>query len=121
MKEDRAVTASDIASSNLILFGDPWSNRVIAKIIARLPHQMDKVRDHPGWPDGRCGHSRARDDLPKSAEPERYVVINSGHTFSDSDWRGTNANLYPHIGDYALMRLEDGETVHSGFFDEHWR
>ena len=48
-------------------------------------------------------------------------MINSGHTFSDADWRGTNANLYPHIGDYALIALQDQATVHSGFFDEHWK
>ena len=53
--------------------------------------------------------------------PNRYVVINSGHTFSDSDWRGTNANLYPHIGDYALIALGDRAIVYSGFFDENWK
>jgi hypothetical protein len=58
---------------------------------------------------------------PNPLNPNHYVVINSGHTFSDADWRGTNANLYPHVGDYALIALQDQATVHSGFFDEHWK
>jgi hypothetical protein len=33
----------------------------------------------------------------------------------------TNANLYPHIGDYALMTLQGNEIAHSGFFDERWK
>ncbi len=58
---------------------------------------------------------------PNPLNPNRYVVINSGHTFSDSDWRGTNANLYPHLGDYAVMALATREAVFSGFFDERWK
>ena len=58
---------------------------------------------------------------PNPLNPSRYVVINSGHTFSDSDWRGTNANLYPHVGDYALMAIGDNVVAHSGFFDERWK
>ena len=58
---------------------------------------------------------------PNPLNPKRYVVINSGHTFSDSDWRGTNANLYPHIRDYALMTLDGNTIAHSGFFNESWK
>jgi hypothetical protein len=57
---------------------------------------------------------------PNPLNPKRYVVINSGHTFGDADFRGTNAWLYPRIGDYAVLKAS-GEVESSGFFDEEWR
>ncbi len=121
VKDDRAVTASDIANNNLILFGEPWSNRVIAKVISKLPVKWTKEEITVG---GRTVSSSAHVAVliyPNPLNPNRYVVINSGHTFSDADWRGTNANLYPHIGDYALVSLPDQSVVHSGYFDERWK
>jgi hypothetical protein len=121
VKDDRAVTAADISNNNLILFGDPWSNSVIAKVVAKLPIHWTR--------DGITLAGRTVDATthvpvlvyPNPLNPNRYVVINGGHTFSDSDWRGTNANLYPHIGDYALISTMDKSVVQSGFFDEHWK
>jgi pimeloyl-ACP methyl ester carboxylesterase/chaperonin cofactor prefoldin len=121
VKDDRDVTASDIANNNLILFGDPWSNQLIAKVIAKLPikwtkeeitlasHTVDATKNAPVL------------IFPNPLNPARYVVINSGHTFSEDDWRGTNASLFPHIGDYALIAISNQEVVNSGFFDDHWR
>jgi pimeloyl-ACP methyl ester carboxylesterase len=120
VKDDRDVTAEDIADNNLILFGDPWSNRLIAKIVGKLPIKWTKEQITLG------GHTVDATThapvliFPNPLNPGRYVVVNSGHTFSDDDWRGTNANLYPHIGDYALIEMKSREVVHSGFFDEHW-
>ena len=47
-------------------------------------------------------------------------MINSGHTFSEADFHGTNAWLYPRLGDYAVLK-PNGDIVMSGFFDEQWR
>ena len=121
VKDDRDVTASDIANNNLILFGDPWSNQVIAKIVGRLPLQWSKEQITLR---GRTVDASTNAPVlifPNPLNPARYVVINSGHTFSEDDWRGTNANLYPHIGDYALIALKNDQVIESGFFDEHWR
>jgi pimeloyl-ACP methyl ester carboxylesterase len=120
VKNDRDVTTADIANNNLILFGDPWSNSVIAKVIGKLPIRWTREKiTLAGKTVDASAHAPAM-IYPNPLNPNRYVVINSGHTFSDSDWRGTNANLYPHIGDYALMSLT-GEIAHSGFFDERWK
>jgi hypothetical protein len=121
VKDDRDVTASDIANNNLILFGDPWSNQLIAKIIGKLPIKWTKEEITLG---GRSVDASTHAPVlvfPNPLNPNRYVVINSGHTFSEDDWRSTNANLFPHIGDYALITLANHEIVHSGFFDEHWK
>jgi hypothetical protein len=42
VKDDARVEASDIADYNLILFGDPGSNSVIAKVIGQLPIRCRK-------------------------------------------------------------------------------
>lgn len=121
VKDDRDVSASDIANNNLILFGDPWSNRLIEKIVGKLPIKWTKEEITLG---GRTVDASTHAPVlifPNPLNPNRYVVINSGHTFSEDDWRGTNANLYPHIGDYGLIALDSHEIVHSGFFDEHWK
>ncbi len=121
VKDDRAVSSSDIANNNLILYGDPWSNSVIAKIIGKLPIQWSKERITLA---GRTVDAATHAPVlvyPNPLNPSRYVVINGAHSFSDSDWQGTNANLYPHIGDYALVSVGDNQVAHSGFFDERWK
>jgi hypothetical protein len=48
------------------------------------------------------------------------VVLNSGHTFGEKEFRGTNALLFPRLGDYAVVGT-DGATTVSGLFGENWR
>ena len=51
------------------------------------------------------------------------MVVNSGHTFGEAEFRGTNALLFPSWGDYAVLHLQEGEApevVEAGFFDEGW-
>ena len=57
---------------------------------------------------------------PNPLNPKRYVVINSGHTFGDEDFRGTNALLYPRLGDYSVV-TPGGDVKLSGFFNESWQ
>jgi hypothetical protein len=120
LKDDRAVSASDIADYNLILFCDPRSNSVIGQILDRLPIRWTEREILVG-----ARTFAAADHLPvliypNPLNPKRYVVINSGHTFGDADFRGTNAWLYPRLGDYAVLAA-DGTVVLSGFFDECWQ
>jgi hypothetical protein len=65
---------------------------------------------------------------PSPLSPLHYVVLNTGHTFHAEDFKGTNALLYPRLGDYALLKLRgDGkdplavEVVDAGVFDEFWK
>ena len=119
-KDDRAVTASDIADYNLILFGDPGSNSIIARALAKLPIQWTKTEITIGTQTfGAADHIPVL-IFPNPLNPKRYVVINSGHTFGDEDLRGTNAWLYPRLGDYSVLK-PNGEIEMSGFFDESWR
>jgi len=47
-------------------------------------------------------------------------VINSGHTFAEKDFRGTNAWLFPRLGDYSVVS-PSGAVAVSGFFNENWQ
>jgi pimeloyl-ACP methyl ester carboxylesterase len=120
VKDDRAVTASDIADFNLILFGDPGSNSVMANVIAKLPIGWTKSDIAVGSRTFRAGDHVPVLIYPNPLNPARYIVINSGHTFGDADFRGTNAWLYPRLGDYSVLTAS-GDVALSGFFDERWR
>ena len=120
VKDDRALQPRDIADNNLILFGDPGSNSVIAKVIGRLPIRWSKTTIAIGDQTFDAAAHVPVVIYPNPLNPKRYVVINSGHTFGEVDFRGTNAWLYPRLGDYSVLR-PNGDIVVSGFFDENWR
>jgi len=120
VKDDRAVSSSDIADYNLVLFGDPGSNSVLAKVIGKLPIHWTRTEITVG-----AQKFTANDHIPvliypNPLNPKRYVVINSGHTFTEQDFRGTNALLYPRLGDYSVLS-PTGEIAQSGFFNESWQ
>ena len=119
-KDDREVDARDIADYNLILFGDPRSNRLIGQIIDKLPIRWTQAEIVVGAQKFSAADHIPILIYPNPLNPKRYVVINSGHTFGDADFRGTNAWLYPRLGDYAVV-TPDGSVTLSGFFDEQWR
>jgi dienelactone hydrolase len=123
IKDDVDVTAQDIEENHLILFGDPGSNRLIARVLPGLPMAWtpaEVVLD---------GKFSAADHSPVliNANPLnrlRYVVINGGHTFGAKEFSGTNALLYPHLGDFAVIKIgEDSadEVKAGGYFDERWK
>jgi dienelactone hydrolase len=120
VKDDRAIAARDIADYNLILFGDPGSNSVIADIVGKLPIRWTKTAIAVGTRTFTAADHIPVLVYPNPLNPKRYVVINSGHTFGDADFRGTNAWLYPRLGDYSVLTAT-GDVALSGFFDELWR
>ncbi len=105
VKDDVDVTDDDIASKNLILFGDPSTNTLIAQVIDRLPIAWAK--------DSLIVAGKSFDSAthlpaliyPSPLNMSRYVVLNSGHTFHAKEFMGTNALLYPRLGDYAVLKL----------------
>jgi predicted esterase len=128
IKDDRDVTEEDIASKHLILFGDPGSNTLIAQIADALPLKWTKESVTVAGTNGStAGHVPVM-IYPSPLNATRYIVLNSGHTFHAADFRGTNALLYPRLGDYALLKLAPTdkdtlavEVVKAGLFDEAWQ
>ena len=101
---------------NLILFGDPASNVYIAKIIDKLPITWTKDKLIVNGVSYDAKTHMPILIYPNPLNPKKYVVINSGHTFTEADLKGTNANLYPHLGDWAVIKVGDKpEVVAAGF------
>ncbi|MBM4070475.1 MAG: hypothetical protein FJ271_16195 [Planctomycetes bacterium] len=123
---DTEVTTDEIAAKHLVLFGDPGSNWMIRQVLDGLPLTWTRESIVLG------GQKYSAHDhlpvliFPNPLNPARYVVLNTGHTFHEADYRGTNALLYPRLGDYAMLRLTDndplnGEVRTAGLFNEFWR
>jgi hypothetical protein len=111
VKDDTAVTEEDIAAHNLVLWGDPASNKLLAKIADKLP-----IR----W------HGTSVDVGARSFASARYVVLNSGFTFREYDYLN-NARQTPKLPDYAIVDVDvpvssraPGGIADAGFFGERW-
>jgi hypothetical protein len=123
VKDDKDVTVADMSKYHIVLFGDPGSNRVMAKVMAKLPVQWTKEsvtlagKSYP-----------ANENFPAMIYPNplvygKYVVLNTGLTIPDSEY---NADYgMPRWGDYAIVKVKDAadmpDLVTAGLFDEQWR
>jgi len=69
---------------------------------------------------------------PMKGAGDRYVVINSGHTFRGKDSATINYLLFPRLGDWAVMDISPDAPLDAtgkirekplvcGYFDEQWR
>ena len=134
VKNDTEVTEADVSGKHLILFGDPGSNSWIAKALPSLPMKWTResfvigdevypASDHA--PAFICASPMAND---------RYIVINSGHTFHEKEFAAFNYLLFPRMGDWGVLKISPGaeqwqpsssefpeQVIRAGFFDETWR
>jgi hypothetical protein len=121
-----AVTADDIATRHLVLFGTPESNPLVAKVLPQLPLR----RDGGDWVIGSARAPAATSIPllvhPNPLNPARYVVLNSGFTFRDYASLN-NARQIPMLPDWALVSTVAGRgselpgtILADGFFDERW-
>ena len=126
VKRDDEVTDADITAHNLILWGDPSSNQMIAKIIERQPVKWDGEFVRVG--DQRYATANHVPVLiyPNPLNPKKYVVLNSGFTFREYDYLN-NARQVPKLPDWAIVDLNTspssrwpGKIVDAGFFGEKW-
>ncbi|AMV37901.1 prolyl oligopeptidase family serine peptidase [Planctomyces sp. SH-PL62] len=127
VKDDTDVTEADIASSNLVLWGDPSSNAVLAKVLDRLPVKWNADRVELA---GESHDARTHAPtliFPNPLNPRRYVVLNSGFTYGEFDDLN-NARQTPKLPDFAVVDVtspptprEPRKIVQAGFFDEAWR
>lgn len=109
IKDDKAVTDEDIERYHLILFGDMGSNKWAKRIAPLLMR---------GWPLAPLVPILI---APNPLNADRYVVFNSGHTFHEEEFKGSNALLYPRLGDYAMIHPMARQVVRGGLFDSEWR
>jgi pimeloyl-ACP methyl ester carboxylesterase len=128
VKDDVDVTGDDITNKNLVLFGDPSSNTFIAQVLDGLPLKWTKEQVTLAGASASAADHVPVLIYPSPLTPDRYVVLNSGHTFHAAELQGTNAQLYPRLGDYALLKLAGSnkdplatEVLMAGLFDDAWQ
>lgn len=115
------VTATDVTAHNLILFGDPATNPWIAKVLPGLPLQWtDREIILAGRAFSAATHTVAL-IYPNPLNPNRYVVLNTGHTFSPQLFDDTHWLLYPRLGDYAVLDKKTRAVQLAGLFDREWK
>ncbi|MFK7778702.1 MAG: prolyl oligopeptidase family serine peptidase [Gimesia sp.] len=124
---DHEVNDKIIADKNLILFGDPGSNSLIAKVIEDLPVQWDKDQITVNGKSYDTQNHGVVLIYPNPLNPARYVVINSGHTMHEKDFRASNSWLFPKLGDIAVIQFNktksgsfENKTVWAELFDSNW-
>jgi pimeloyl-ACP methyl ester carboxylesterase len=126
-KNDHELTDKDIAENNLILFGDPSSNTVLAKIADKLPIKWNANAIKLGERSFNSADHAVVMIFPNPLNPKRYVVLNSGFTFRRGDHR-TNSRQIAKLPDYAVIDLNTppddkapGAIPVAGFFNEQWQ
>jgi hypothetical protein len=126
VKNDTEITDDDIASRNLVLWGDPSSNKLLARIANQLPIRWDAQGVHT--PQAEYPRDRYVPVLiyPNPLNPKRYIVLNSGFTFREYDYLN-NARQVPKLPDWAIVDISvpvssraPGGITSAGFFGEHW-
>jgi hypothetical protein len=127
VKPDEAVTEEDIRDSNLVLWGDPKCNKVLARIADRLPVGWDSKEVRLGKETFDAGHHVPVLIYPNPLNPKRYVVLNSGFTYREYDYLN-NARQVPRLPDFAVLDVRTppssrlpGAVATAGFFDEEWK
>ena len=120
--KDVDVTADDLRDHHVVVWGTPKSNRLMARMTRKLPLVWDGESVRHGKREVARGKVVPVLIAPNPLSPDRYVVVNSGHTFAS--WDGTNARQTSRLPDWAVLALEGGggsRVVEAGFFDEAWR
>lgn len=126
VKRDTEVTDEDIATRNLVIWGDPSSNKLLARMAAQMPLKWSASEVALGA--HKFGGSHVAIMVyPNPLNPSRYVVLNSGPTQREFDYLN-NARQVPRLPDYAIVDTTTppdartpGKIVVAGFFDEKWQ
>ena len=124
VKRDVDVNKEDIRDFNLILFGTPKSNRVIARIADKLPVKIGKNQFVIG------GKTYAGEKLglimtyPNPLNPERMVVIHSGVRWGKGLPQNHKMDFLPDyiVFDDTIAPVSGTNTFKvAGFFDINWQ
>ncbi len=127
VKDDSAITADDIKNSNLILWGDPKSNKLLQQIAPMLPIKWDGKQITVGNKTYDATKHVPVFIFPNPLNPSRYVVINTGFSFPQFA-ATTNSQQTPKLPDWAILdmsvpladRVHGKGVVDANFFGEKW-
>ncbi len=131
IKKDVDVTEQDMRDNHLVVWGTPRSNVVLGRAMQMAGNDWPiKWNDQSVaiGPRSAAAESHALIGIhPNPAQPDKYLVINSGPTFRQDHDR-TNSLQNPKLGDWAIIGLDEppsgsapGRIAATGFFDDRWR
>ncbi len=123
VKNDSDVTESDFEKYHVVLFGDPGSNRWIAKLNGKLPLTWTKQTVTLGARTFSAAETLPAMIYPSPLSPSHYIVLNTGITANWEDWAGDFPT--PQYGDFAILRVNEmkdsPDVAYAGLFDESWK
>jgi hypothetical protein len=123
VKDDKDVTGEDLAKYHVVLFGDPGSNSLIAKVVGKLPLKWSKQTVTMAGQNYPAQANFPAMIYPNPLNPLKYVVLNTGLTIAEKEYNGDYG--MPLWGDYAIVAVKEGSDVPdlkaAGLFDEAWR
>ena len=117
--KDDAVSDTMIAESNLVLWGDPSSNKVLSKIADKLPLKWTEKNLTVGAKTYDADSHAAVLIYPNPLNPKKYIVLNSGYTFQTQSAM-SNARHVSMLPDWAVMDVGVKQVVTADFFGEKW-
>jgi Prolyl oligopeptidase family len=127
LRKDSEITEADIAHSNLILWGDPGSNSVLGRVVAKLPIRWTESSVTIDGKDYPAATTVPVMIYPNPLNPIKYVVINSGVTFRESS-NTSNSLQVAMLPDFCGVDITappnekwPGKIVGAGFFGERWQ
>ena len=127
VKSDKDVTADDIATANLILWGDSSSNLIVNKIADKLPIKWNDSAITAGKSTFPANDHALIAIYPNPLNKEKYIVLNSSFTYREYAYLN-NARQVPMLPDWAIIDLKvkpnsiwPGKVVDANFFDEKWQ
>ena len=123
IKDDKDVSESDFAKYNVALFGDPGSNRWIARVEGKLPLRWNRETVSLGDQHFPSAANLPVLIYPNPLNPSRYVVLNSGLTIEEREYNSDYS--MPQLGDFAILKVQpepsSPEVAYAGLFDESWQ
>ena len=126
VKKDSEITDADISDANLVMWGDPSSNRMMARVMDKLPVRWTGDSVTLGTKKFSAATNYPVLIYPNPLNPRRYVVVNSGFTFREYDYLN-NARQIPKLPDWAVVDVTvpadgrfPGKIADAGFFGEKW-
>lgn len=127
VKQDSEITDAEIAASNLVLWGDPQSNKILARIADKLPIKWLATGLEMGGKQYDATTHLPILIYPNPLNPKKYVVLNSGFTFREFDYLN-NARQISKLPDWAVIDVttaadgrHPGKIAAGGFFNESWK
>lgn len=135
VKTDSEVTAEDIETKNLMLFGRPGDNSILARIADRLPIKIDDAGVEAAGKRFEGENVGLWMIYPNPENPKRYVLVVSGYFWGEYV---SDAHRYDLIPDFIIfddrkerdphlttgpyrMEIPTNHALCAGFFDKNWR